>query len=71
MRRGPDSLLVAGVAAGIGFAVLGLLVGTGWPALAELDVTLDGGLHRFGADHPAWVTWMWWLTQLGVLGGRW
>jgi undecaprenyl-diphosphatase len=65
MRRGLDSRLVAGVAAGIGFVALGLLVGTGWPALMELDVALDGGLHRFGAGHPAWVTAMWWLTQLG------
>lgn len=65
MRRGLDSRLVAGAAAGIGFATLGLLVGTGWPALTELDVALDGGLHRFGAGHPAWVTAMWWFTQLG------
>ena len=66
MRRGPGFRLVAGVAAGIGFAVLGLLVASGWPALLHLDSALDGGLYRFGAGHPAWVTTMWWLTQLGT-----
>lgn len=66
MRRGSDSRLVTGVAAGIGFVVLSLLVGSGWPALLHLDGALDGGLHRFGAGHPSWVTTMWWLTQLGT-----
>jgi len=65
VRQGPDVKLIAGAAAATGFAGLGLLVVIGWPALADLDVALDGGLHRFGAGHPSWVTTMWWLTQLG------
>lgn len=65
MRQGPDVKLIAGAAAATGFAGLGLLVVIGWPVLADLDAALDGGLHRFGAGHPSWVTTMWWLTQLG------
>jgi len=66
MRRTPDPRLIAGVAAGIGFAVLSALVVTGWPALPGLDEALDGALYRFGAGHPDWVTAMRWLTQLGT-----
>ena len=46
------------------FSLLAILVVGSWPPLHDLDQRVTDNLHAYGIDHPGWVYFMRWWTDV-------